>query len=137
METEFSYLKKRYNLKGLQLYFNPELLKRKKIEAQFNYVLFEIALKDRRVCRRRLSSLLHEICHAIQYKEKRLIVNRRDLRKMYELEYEAEMFSINEYEEIYAPRFGTILNEPWTLGDYKDYVKFFKKYIGPGYGSIL
>ena len=137
METEFSFLKKRYNLNELSLYYNPKLLKKKKIEAQFNYVLFDIAIKDRRVCRRRLSSLLHEMCHAIQYKEQRLIINRRDTRKMYELEVEAEMFAINEYEKIYADRFGTILNEQWTLAPYQTYVNFFKKYISPGYGSIL
>ena len=136
MDTEFSKLKRRYKLRGLSLYYAPELLKKKQIESQFNYLLFEIALKDRRICKRRLTSLLHEICHAIQFKESRLIVNRRDTKKMYELEFEAEMFSINEYEKLYSQKFGSVLNESWTLAPYEEYLKFFKKYIGPGYGLI-
>ena len=136
METEFSYLIKRYDLRGLSIHFNSKILKKKKIESQFNYILFEISLKDRRVCRRRLSSLLHEICHAIQFKEQRLIVNRRDVRKMYELEVEAEIFAKNEYEKIYSQKYGSIIKEVWTLAPYNDYLKFYKKYVGPGYGSI-
>ncbi len=134
MDHEFEFLKKRYGLKNLKLYYNQDFLKKQDIEAHFNYILFEIVLVDRKVCRRRLLSLLHEIYHAKQFKEKRLIVSKRNLHKMYVQEFEAEMFAIREYEKLYSKKYGTCLNEPWSLATYEDYKKHFKKQVGPGYG---
>lgn len=136
MDREFNFLKKRYGLKTVKLYCDPKFLEKKGIEAYFNYVLNEIIIRDKRVCRRRLQSLLHEIRHAIQFKEKRLVTGRRNLRQMYEQEFEAEIFAIEEYEKLFSKKYGTCLNEPWSLASYDEYREFFKIYAGPGYGDI-
>jgi hypothetical protein len=128
INQEFNKLRSRYNVPKLRIYFDFKSLGERKIEASFNQYLFEVALRDRRVCRRRLLSLLHEICHAIQWKERRFVMNRRDTRKMYELELEAELFSIDEYEKLYAKRFGSCLDEPWSLCNYEQYRDYYKEH---------
>ena len=77
---------------------------------------------------------MHELYHAKQFKENRLVVNKRDLRIMYAQEVEAELFAIQEYEKLYSRKYGTCLNDPWTLAEYKEYKPHFKKQVGFGFG---
>jgi hypothetical protein len=129
IESEFQKLKKRYKLGEIKLGFDRIDLTLKGYEAVFNWWSYKITLKDRCVCKTRLLGLLHEICHVKQFQEGKLIMNRRDTRKMYLQEFEAEIFSIDEYEALYAPEFGSCLNDFWTLETYDAYKKFFKKQI--------
>jgi hypothetical protein len=121
MDKEFKLLKKRYNLSEITLRYDSTYLKKGEHEAVFFPEQKQIVLLDRRVCRRRLLSLLHEIKHVLQFKEGRLVRDFRSLRKMYFLEFEAEMFSINEYEELYAKKYGSCLHERWTLATFEEY----------------
>ena len=50
-------------------------------------------------------------------------------------EFEAEIFSIDEYENLYAFKFGSCLNDPWTLATYNAYKNVFKKINHIGFGS--
>lgn len=134
MEREFKFLKKRYNLTNVKMCFDPKFLSAKGVEAFFDYILVQIILKDGKVCKKRLLSLLHEICHAIQLKEKRLIINRRDIRKMYLLDREAELFAIMEYEKIFAKKYGH-RSKNWTLAPYEEYKELYKNNITLGYGK--
>jgi len=128
IQNEFKQLRKRYNLKNLKLYFDPFILNRLKSEAILNFIMWEICLKDKQICRRRLLSLLHEMCHAIQFKRNRMTMNNRHTKKLYSLEIEAEIFAIKEYEKLYAKKFGSCLNDKWTLATYQDYCEHYKKH---------
>lgn len=135
IESEFLRLKKRYKLGNLRLHFDRYTLKMKGFEAVFNWLLYEVTLRDRRICKPRLLGLLHELCHVKQFQEGRLIINKRDTRQMYLQEFEAEMFSIDEYESLYASQYGSCLNDPWTLASYKEYKTLFKSNPQLGFGS--
>lgn len=135
IDREFQRLKKRYKLGALRIHFNRSVLEQKDMEAAFNWLLYEVMLKDRHVCKLRLLSLLHELCHVKQFNEGRLIQNRRDTRLMYMQEVEAEMFSIDEYEKLYANEFGTCLNDLWSLAPYSEYKGTFKMAAQMGFGS--
>lgn len=128
IQKEFYRLRKRYGLKYLKIYFDPFALDRLKSEAILNFILWEVCLRDRRICRRRLLSLLHEMRHAIQYRQNRMTFNNRHTKKLYALEIEAELFAIEEYEKLYAKKYGSCLNERWTLAPYQDYCEHFKKH---------
>jgi len=138
IQTEFKRLRKRYNLKYLKLYFDPFALDRLKSEAILNFILWEICLRDKRICRRRLLSLLHEMRHAMQFKQNRMTMNGRHTKILYSLEIEAEMFAVEEYEKLYAKKYGSCLNDKWTLATYEDYCEHFKKHWKTlGFGRIL
>ena len=126
MDTEFKFLKKRYKLNNITLCYDSYYLKKQTHEAVFIPKYQQIKLMDRRICRKRLLSLLHEIKHCIQFNEGILTVDLRSLRRMYILEFEAEMFSINEYEKLYSKKYGSCLREPWTLATFEEYKNSWK-----------
>lgn len=123
MERDFERLKNRYNLKKLKIWFSRRFM-HNNMDGFFISILNEIVLKDRRRCQPRVFTLLHEMCHAIQYREHRFVDNKRDTRKMYDLECEAELFAITEYNKIYKTEFGTLKN-PWDLAPYDTYRQFW------------
>lgn len=60
--------------------------------------------------------LLHEIGHAIQFRDNRLTTNKKV--DYFALEIEAEMFAVYWGEFIYGVR-----RQQWKLGDYEDYLQ--------------
>lgn len=123
-EQEYKKLQKRF-LIPTELKFDKNRLDEKNVEALFLPAMNEIVLKDRRRCRRRFFSVLHEICHAVQLREGRFLI-KGCLRKRYEQEVEAEMFAIEWYERLYAKKYGSCLKEKWSLAPYNEYIKYFK-----------
>lgn len=134
MESEFKSLQKRYGVQAYKLNFDKQYLNKIEAEAAFHFLWKTIILKDRRMCRRRLISLLHEICHAIQHKEGRFIFDKTRTRALYEQEVEAELFAIDEYEKIFACRYGTCKHQKWDLAPYEVYKKQFNKLPRLGFG---
>lgn len=134
LELEYQKLQKRFKIEKYHLSFDRDFLNKRKLEAGFNHFFHTIYLRDRRLCRKRLLSLLHEICHAIQHKEGRYTDNKFDTEALYAQDVEAECFAIDQYEEIYACRFGTCQFEHWELASYEKYCRHYAKmpFFGQG-----
>jgi hypothetical protein len=123
ISKEFKKLKKRFDLPYLKLKFNKSLLQQYGCQSAFFWFRQEIVLLDHRITRQRMLSLLHEIAHAIQFKENHLVTDRRFKRKNYIKEFEAELFAIEQYEQYYKNIMGTCLDDNWALATYEDYSK--------------
>ena len=127
MDAEFAFLKRRYGLHKLKLRYDPAHLKKVESEAYFDPENFEIALKDDHISKKKLIALLHEFGHVLQFMQDDLTINKRDTRKMYAQERDAECFARREYEKIYAGKYGSCRGDASDLGSYDDYLDFFKK----------
>jgi hypothetical protein len=131
LKNEFEKLKEEFNLKYLRLSYDSTLLEQLDSEAAFNYIFWEIILKNNKICSARLYSLLHEVCHALQYKEGRMHTMNYD--KLYLLELEAEDFATKKYKERYS-HYGPC---PQTnLASRQAYKKQFKNHV-PLYWGLL
>jgi Zn-dependent peptidase ImmA (M78 family) len=126
LEKEFNKLCKKLNVK-CRLLFDRQYLNQEKLEAGFNHYWRAIILKDRRMCRRRLYTMLHELCHVKQLAEGRYLFKAKP-ELLYNQEIEAELFAIDEYERRYAKKFGTCLYQKWDLAPFDEYLRHFKTY---------
>lgn len=124
--SEFEKLKKRFQLPKLNLQFDRSLYDLG-FSAYYNWYYSHILLPDRRMGRNRMLAVLHEFCHAIQFRENRMVMDRRCTRQMYLQEFEAELFAIEQYEKIYAETMGSCMKDEWTLASYSEYLIAYKQ----------
>lgn len=106
IEKEYEKLCKRYKIpKDIELIFNKRVLKYYGAGGLYLSGI-AIVLPDRRLCRERLVTLLHEIGHAVQYQNNQLITDRRRKRAYLNNELDAECFAYHNYKKYYEKKFG-------------------------------
>ena len=125
MRKLFYELRDIYGLMGTEIIFPtfavPEFVKYDNCRALFVPKYNVIVLRDRRIYPRNIRFVLHEMCHALQFQEGRLLIPRNHTRRAYALELEAEIFSQIEYRRLLESTFGKGIRHEWDMSSYEHY----------------
>lgn len=129
LRDEFNFLVKRYNLNDIGYFaFHvksaPTYFSDPNCQGLYLPTFKAVVMKGGHRRPLTLKCMLHELCHAKQHQENRLLVPVRHYKKLYALEIEAELFALFEYKKLYADKFGSLEN--WGLAGFTDYKRHFQ-----------